>query len=189
MKITPLILLSLAISTKSLGQDSLWKKNEYNKILTLNLPINSEYIKSSFVKVYGGNVNKNLYGFQYLDTISLPIENETAFQISLTAFISARVSDPKLKKYHVTVVDTSIGRTKGLMANFQTNDTSEIYKQIYFYVTLANNQYYSFYAYSQFMKSNDEEINLFFKSIIFDSEKLKEKQFKLTHVHLEKNAD
>jgi len=38
------------------------------------------------------------------------------------------------------------------------------------------------------MKYNDEEINFFFKSIIFESEKLNEKSFKLSPVLLKKNA-
>ncbi|HXL58102.1 MAG TPA: hypothetical protein VN958_17695 [Chitinophagaceae bacterium] len=84
------------------------------------------------MRAYGGEVYANFYGFQYNDTVFLPIENEHQFQMSLLGYISGRVSDSTLKSYNVTVVDTSIGGTKGLMAKFTTNDTSETYKQIYY---------------------------------------------------------
>ncbi len=188
MKTTRLVLLFSIIFLKSFGQDSLWKKSVFNDILTLNLPSDFRYTNSSAVKVYGGELNKDFFGFQYYDTIFLPIENENQFQLSLTGFISGRVSDPALKRYNVLVVDTSIGETKGLMAKFTTSDISETYKQIYYYVTLANNHYYWFYVYSPSLNEFDEIINFFFKSILFDSKKLKEKSFKLTTIRLSKNA-
>ena len=189
MRAMILFFFFLIISIKSLGQDTLWKKNVFNEILTLNLPANSKYSKSSYIKAIGGEANSNFYGFQYYDTIFLPIENENQFQISLTGFISGRTSDQKLKKYNATVIDTMINATRGLMAKFITNDNSEAYKQIYYYATIANNKYYWFYVYSPFSKGNDEEIKFFFKSIMFDSEKVKEKSFKLTPVHWIKNAE
>jgi hypothetical protein len=172
-----------------LGQDSLWEKKVFNEILTLNIAAKSKYTKSSFVKSFGGEAGANFYGFQYYDTILLPIETENQFQISLTGFVSGRASDPALKKYDGTVVDTLVGGTKGLMAHFTTNDTLETYKQICYYVTIANSQYYWFYVYSPSSKYNDEGINFFFRSIIFDSDRLKEKAHKLTKVNLKKKAD
>ena len=189
MRVTKLFIFLLIICTKSFSQDTLWKKNVFNEILTLNLPAKSEYNKSSFVKAFGGEVNSNYYGFQYYDTIFLPIENEEKFKISLTGFISGRTSDPTLQKYNVTVVDTIINSITGLMATYTTTDTSKAYKKIYYYVTIANNQYYWFYAYSPFLKDNDEGIKFFFKSIMFSYEKLKEKSFRLPPIHLTKNAD
>jgi hypothetical protein len=189
MRTAKLFFFLLIISFKSLGQSSFWKKNVFNEFLTLNLPTAAKYDKSSYLRAFGGDINANYYGFQYYDTIFKPITTEKQFQISLTGYISGRVSDPALKRYNVMVADTSIGETKGLMARFITSDTSETYKQIYFYVTIANNHYYLFYVYSPLLKNNDEEINFFFKSIIFDSKKLKEISFTLTPVHLTKTAD
>lgn len=155
MRTAKLFFFLLIISFKSLGQgSSLWKKNLFNEILTLNLPTTARYDTSSFVRAFGGEVNANYYGFQYYDTIFKPITTEKQFQISLTGYISGRVSDPNLKRYNVTVVDTSFGETKGLMARFTTNDTSETYKQIYYYTTIANNHYYLFYVYSPLLKNN-----------------------------------
>jgi len=189
MRITTLTILSILISLKSFGQDSLWQKKVINEILTLNLPANSKNENSSFIRAFGGEINSNFYGFQYYDTIFQSVENEHQFQISLTGFLSGRTSDPTLKRFSVVIVDTSIGGTKGLMAKYTSNDTLEAYKRIYYYVTLANNLYYWFYTYSPFSKTSDDGINYFFKSIEFDSQNLKEKSFKLTPVHLEKNAD
>src|SRR5258706_15684839 len=120
-KIKLFLFLSI-ISVKSFGQDSLWKKIVFNDFLTLTLPAKYDYNKSSYVTAYSGEISKNLYGIQYYDTVFLPIENERRFQISLTGFISGRVSDPALKRYDVTVVDTSVGATKGLFATFTTSN-------------------------------------------------------------------
>ena len=189
MRFTKLLLLLLTVSFQSAGQNSLWKKNVFNEILSLNIPKTAKYDESSFVKGFGGEINANYFGFQYYDTIFKPITTEKQFQLSLTGFMSGRTSDPALKKYNVTVVDTSVGGTKGLMARFTTNDRSEIYKQIYYYVTIANDHYYLFFVYSTLLKNKDEEINFFFKSIKVDSEKLKETPFKMAPVHLKKTAD
>jgi len=188
-KTTTLLLLFTLFSVTTFGQESTWKKNVINEILTLNLPSKAEQTKASFVIAFGGELNSNFYGFQYYDTIFQPIENEKQFQISLLGFISAKVSDTTLKKYNVTVVDTSINSTSGLMAKFTTTDTTKFYKEIYYFVTLANSRYYWFFAYSPFSKENDEAIQLFFQSIAFNSEQLREKSFKLTPVHLQKNAN
>ena len=188
MKIIKLLLFLFIFSSNSSGQDSPWEKEVFNEILTLKLPKDFEYTKSTYVEAFDGEKNSNYYGFQYYDTIFVQIADENAFQISLTGFISGRVSDPDLKKYNVTVIDTSINSTKGLMAKFTTNDTTETYRQIYYFVTMANNQYYWFYAYTPLVKE-DEEVDYFFQSILFNNEHLKEKSFKLTPVHLQKNVD
>jgi len=189
MKPTYLFLACTLLCLKSQGQDSLWKKYVFNEVLTLNVPLDNKKYNSSFVKAIGGEVKENFFGLQHYDTVFLPINNEELFQISLTGFISGRVSDTTLKKYNVVVVDTTFGGTKGLLAKFTTRDTSEFYRLVYFYVTLANNKYYWFYVHSPYSNDNNEEISYFFKSILFDSEKLKEKSFKLTKVYLTKDAD
>ena len=188
MKNSYLFLLCTFICLKSQGQNSSWKKYVFNEVLTLDIPVDNKNGNSSYIKAIAGEVKENYFGLQHYDTVFLPINNEELFQISLTGFISGRVSDPTLKKYNVVVVDTTFGETKGLLAKFTTSDTSEFYKQVYFYVTLANNKYYWFYIHSPFSNDNNEEINHFFKSILFDAEKLKEKSFKLTKVYLTKNA-
>jgi len=74
------------------------------------------------------------------------------------------------------------------MAKYTTTNAAEAYKQIYYFATIANSQYYGFYVYSPFPNGNDEEINFFFNSIIFKHEKIKERSFKLKPVHLIKKA-
>jgi hypothetical protein len=187
MKFTNLLTLSLIIGVKSLAQDSSWRINSFNEVLSFSLPANFQSGQSAYVKGFAGQLNSNSYGFQYYDSILLPIKDEHMFQISLLGFISGRAADSSLKGYSALVIDTSIGGTKGLMGKFTTSESSKIYKQIYYYVTMANNRYCWFYAYASSTKGNIEEINFFFKSIKFDSEKLKEKQFKLTPVYLKKD--
>lgn len=184
MKTTKLLLLSIIISTNLFGQDSLWVKKVINEVLTINLPRKSTYNGTLYAKGWGGFVNENFYVFQYLHTVTMKIETEEEFRISLLGHVSARVANPPFNKYKVTVIDTSIGATKGLLAKFISNDTSEIYKRVDYYVTLANSRFYSFYVYSPFLKENDDETNLFFESILFDSKKVKESSFKLTPINL-----
>jgi hypothetical protein len=189
MKITNLLFLLLIIGLQSFAQDSLWKKNVFNEILTINLPAHAEFSKTSFVNIYGGGVNANYYGFQYYDTVFMLIKNDSLFHTSLSGFMSGRITDQLVRKYNVTVVDTTINATRGLMAIFTTSDNQEIYKRIYSFVTIANNQYYNFYAYSPYAKVKDEEINFFFRSIMFDNKKINERSFKLKRVNLTKKAD
>jgi len=164
MRIIKLGLLFIILSTKVFGQDSVWKTKVINQVLTLQLPTKFQYRKSSFIQAFGGKVNANYYALQYYDTTILAIDNEENFQISLTGFISGRLEDPTLKRYDVLVVDTAFGGTKGLFATFTTNDTSEIHKQIYYFVTLANSQYYWFYVYSSILNQTNPEIDFFFNS-------------------------
>ncbi len=178
----------LLISLKSSGQDSLWKKNIFNEVLTFQLPAQATYAVSDYVKAFGGGVNSNYYGFQYYDTIFLPNDNEEKFQTSITSFINGRIADPTLKKYNVTVVDTVLNSTKGLLAKYTTTDISEAYKQIYYFVTMANSRFYGFYVYSPFATDNDEELKFFFRSIRFNPEKIKERSFRLKPVYFTKKA-
>jgi hypothetical protein len=189
MKLYSLILALIFGPCRLFGQDSSWKTTPFNAILTLDLPITSQYVKSSFIEGYAGELNKKFYGFNHYDTVFLPIETEKQFEVSLVGFVSGRISDSALKSYDVIVVDTSIGRSTGLFATLTTKETSAYYKQIYFYVTLANNQYYWFYTYSPFLHQADNETDFFFKSIVFSWEKLKERSFKLPPIYLTKNAN
>jgi hypothetical protein len=152
-------------------------------VLSCNLPVNSESRQSSFIKAFGGELNSNFYGLQYYDSTFHKIENEHSFQISLTGFMSGRAGDSMLKGYSALVIDTAIGGTVGLMGKFTSTDSSKFYRRVDYYVTLANNHYYWFYAYSTSPK-NEKEIDSFFNSIKFDSDKLKEKTFKLTPIYL-----
>jgi hypothetical protein len=186
MKIIALSLLAIIVSIKSFTQDSLWKLTIVNEVLSCKFPVGSRPTGSSFVKGFAGELNSDYYALQYYDTTLLPIDNERLFQVSLIGFLSGICGDSIFKGYSVLVVDTSIGRTVGIIGKFVANDSSQPYKQAYYYVTLANNHYYWFYVFSTSSKIN-AEIKYFFDSIQFDSGSLKEKAFKLTPVRLEKH--
>ena len=188
MQIVKLFFL-LMISVQSLGQDTLWKKRVINEFLTFNIPAKFNYEESSYVKAIGGQVNSNFYGFQYYDTVFLQVKNEEDFGIALTGFMSGRTEDPSLKKYDVAVFDTILNGTKGLMARFTTTDKSEDYKQIYYYVTMANNRFYWFYVYMPLPKATDEGLRFYFNSIRFNNEKLKEKSYRLAPTFLTKKVE
>ena len=189
MKTITLNLLLIVISLQSSGQDSLWERKIVNEILSLDIAAKSQYVKSAYITAYGGKVSSNVYGLQYYDTVFLPVETDSAFLVSLIGFMNGRLSDSSLKKYDVLIFDTSIGGTKGLIALFTTRDEFKNYKRKYYYVTMANNRFYWFYAYTPVSTNNDENINHFFKSITFNSEILKERSFNLTPVYWKKNAD
>ena len=189
MKTIKLFFSLTIISCKLFGQDPTWKTKIFSEILTLSLPAKTEHQATSFIRAFGGEIDATFYGFEYYDTIFNRITTANQFQIALTGYISGRISDPALKRYDVTVVDTSIGQTQGLLAKFITSDTSEAYKQVYYYVTIANNHFYLFYVYTPFPKFNDKNIEFFFRSIKFNSNKIQEKPFKLTPVNLKKKTD
>lgn len=182
-------LLFLLFSTSIFCQDSLWKQKIVNPVLSLQLPAKLFTQEASFVRAFGGEVYSNYYALQYYDTTFLPVNNEQDFQISLTGFMSGRVGDSVLKRYNVLVVDTTISGVKGLFATFTTEAVSETYKQIYYFVTLANNQYYWFQVYLPNLDQSNTEVHHFFKSIKFNTSILKESAFRLTPVHLVKKAE
>lgn len=176
------------MGSRCFAQDSLWKINVFNDVLSFSIPANAQSKQSAYLKACSGQLNSSFYGFQYYDTIFAIIENSENFRISLLGFISGRASDSALKGYSALVTDTTIGGTGGLMGKFTTNDTSQLYKQIYYYTTIANDRYCWFYVYSPSIKEHNEGINYFFQSIKFVTEKLKEKKFKLTPVYLKKDC-
>jgi hypothetical protein len=183
MKSIIICIISFLFVFNSFGQkDSLWKTKVINENLALKLPAKSQYQKSSFIQAFGGFIHGNYYALQYYDTIFLPINNQEDFEIALKGFVSGRFDDSTLKKYDAIVVDTTIGGAKGLFVSFTTNNTTENYKRIYYFVTLANNKFYWLYVYQS--NQTETEMNCFFNSIQFDSGKLKEKLFRLTPVHL-----
>ena len=180
MKSTLAVLLFTFTFISLFGQGS-WKKKVVNEILTLNLPANFSYAEAANSKQYDGDNDGIAYGIQYLN--SLEIKDERHFEISLKGFMTGLMENPNLKNYNVTVVDTSLAGTKGLLAKF-VNDSSGVDKLIYYYVTIANDKFYSFYVYSPLLKGNEKTINQFFRSIAFDSIKIKEKGFSLAPVYL-----
>ena len=185
MKTIKLLLLCTIVSLNSLGQDSLWKQTVFNNILTYKIPANFYDSRTSFIKSRDGDLNGIFYRQLYFDTIFLPIETEKLFEITAMGYMSGAISDLKLKKYDVVVLDTSFGGTRGLMAKFTLKDSSETFRQIVYYFTIANNHYYQFNAYSPYIDES-KDINFFFNAIKFDYANLKEKDFKLTPVYFKR---
>lgn len=183
------LFLVLIISIPSLSQNPVWKKDVFNKVLTFNIPTQSDHKEMSYVKAIGGQIDSIFFGFQYYDTVFRTIKNGNEFRVALIGFINGRTEDPSLKKYDVIVVDTILNGTKGLMARYTTNDTTKNYKQVYYYVTMANNQFYWFYVYTPWTIVNDKKILYFFGSIKFHTDTLKEKPFSLSKVYLSKKAE
>lgn len=176
LKIRFLIILILT-STIAFSQDTNWIKKQINEILTLNLPSKFQYSQESFVKHYYGYVNSNLYAFQFYDSVVNEIKTERQFQISLAGFMEGKIHDPVLKNYYPSYFDTTIGGTRGAMVKYKAVSPLEKYPQIFLYGTIANSRFYFFYIYSKSFKENNEEVNKYFNSIMFQSKLIKENAF------------
>lgn len=187
MKILHLFFLLITTSFKSSGQDSHWEMKSVNGILNFSLPLNSQYTKSQFIKNYTGQLNSDYYTLQYYDTVYLPIENERQFEISLQGFVSGRSSGPALKGYSALIVDTLIGNTNGLFAIYKTKDTAKYYKEQRYYVTIVNNHYYCFFLYSPYVFNENTRADFFFRSIRFEADKIKERNYRLPKIYLKKD--
>jgi hypothetical protein len=186
MKAPRILALFLLLSSKFFGQSSLWTETKINEILTVKLPAKHEHSSSSYIKAYGGYVNSNYFGLQFYDTVFNKINTEKQFQIALTGFINGRLTDTALKNYTASIVDSALGKTKGIMVKFKAINSLEPYKRIYYYVTIANDKYYWFYAYCECDSEDNKETRSFFESINFDKEKVKENSFTLTSIYLTK---
>jgi hypothetical protein len=86
----------------------------------------------------------------------------------------------------MTVADATIGGSRGLMIKFIAKESTAPIQQLYYYVTMANGQYYSFQAALTKIDVNDMVSNRFFGFIKFDAAKIKENQFTLNSLILNK---
>lgn len=179
-----LLLISALVSD---AQVVSWKQVQVNAILSFSLPVEQKSVQTGGVKSFFAKSHSNIYGLQYYDSIFKVVDNEGHFRASLLGFISGRSTDSMLKGYRAIVKDTTIGGTAGLMAIYSSNDSSRFYKAIYYYVTMANDHYYWFYTYTSFAEENKAQTDYFFGAIKFEAEKLKERNFKLGKVYLQKD--
>jgi hypothetical protein len=155
------------------GQDFLLKEKTINGILKVGLPDSLTTSNISYVKTLSGYANDNYYQFNYYDTIIAKPTSKEFFQIALNGFFVG-VLESARNKYTMKFSDTSIGGTNGKMAHLIPNDTTEAYKHIYLYATIANRQFYLFEVFSPYNKPKQEDINTFFSSIYFESNKIEE---------------
>ncbi|MEI9807991.1 MAG: hypothetical protein WDO16_09015 [Bacteroidota bacterium] len=186
MRVFKIAILVTVLSSRLFGQNPVWVETKINEILTLKLSPKHERSNSVNIKSYGGYVNSDYVGFQFYDTVYSKINTERRFQIALTGFVNGRLSDTTLRNYTASIIDTALGKTRGIMVKFKAINSSEQYKRIYYYVTIANDNYYWFFAYCQCDNENDIDSKSFFDSINFDKEKVKENSFALASIYLTK---
>jgi len=187
MKIRLLIISLLVFNLSGNTQTLPWETNSFVNVVSFKLPSPS-HDESTFNKVFNGIQDSVFFGAQHLDTTFMTIDNESNFGITLEGVVSGRSSDPSFKGYSVTVVDTIIGNTSGLYARYITKDSAQFYKELIYYVTIANNHFYWFFTYSPFPNTRAKQINYFFDSIQFNSQNIAERNYKLPKIHLQKDA-
>lgn len=177
MKSLKILGLFLFVANNLLGQDSLWTKKIINEILELNLPKNFDSSKASNVITYDGYVNDNYYVFRLFEIPVKAPPTKKLFEISLDGFYNGLLRNDT-GKYTMVFGKGSLGGIAGEMAYLQPKDTSEQFKRLYFYVTLANQRFYLFQACSPRPGSNSEDVDFFFNSIIFSANKVEETNLK-----------
>lgn len=175
------------LSDNPLIIDSSWQKKTISKVLTISLPDSSTFNKVSSLNASFGKGKYGLYGVDYYDTIVVYIETEADFKNALKGYISGKLGTPQLKSYDLIVRDTTIGNSSGYFLTGYTNDSVEPYKYPFCYVTLANNNFYWFYA-LQHTSNITNETRQFFHSIQFDRENSKESEYELPTTRFHKEA-
>jgi hypothetical protein len=168
--------------------DSTWKQEVISKDLIISIPDSVFFEKVNDVKSTYGVSKSGLYGVDFYDSVSFYIENQNNFRDALKVFLTYQFKDSQVFHYDLTAIDTAIGNSTGYFISGYTNDSTEQFKKIFFYLTLANNKYYWFYA-CQLTPMITNEIWQFFHSIQFIPDNFKEAEFELppTKIHKEAN--
>ena len=176
MKKILLLVLSLILVSRAFCQDTAWSAKKINEFLKVDLPANYTYEEQGIVKSYIGNIEQAYFGVSYYDT-AMRVKDAESFKISLTGFahgISKRVQQDE---YNITLKDTSVGNTKGLLIRFEPNAKAAYPQRIVYYVTLANDHFYSF-LYSMTADVKTDILQRRFLSMIkFDADKIKESTY------------
>jgi hypothetical protein len=175
------------LNFRSNAQSIAWETNSFGNVVSFKLPSPS-HDTSTFNKVFEGKLDSIFFSTRHFDTTFLEINNETNFRITLEGVISGRSSNPSFKGYSVIVVDTIIGNTSGLYAKYITSDSTQFFKEENCYVTIANNHFYWFFTYSQSPNNRKKDIDYFFASIQFNTQNIKERNYKLPKIYLQKDA-
>jgi len=181
MKNMQLLIMMLALFNSVYGQHAGWSTKKINEILTVDIPTNNKFEEQDIIKGYTGNIDEEYFAVSYYDT-AMNVNDAQSFKISLTGFahgMSKRVSQGE---YQVTLSDTSLGNTKGIIIKFIANANATYQQNMVCYVTMANDHFYSF---SSTMPTDikKEALRLrFFNMIKFDAEKIKESKYSLDSV-------
>jgi len=171
--------------------DSSWKKKTINYVLTVSLPdtaipeqING-YIRSNYSQGKSGFYRVNRY-----DTIFRHVTNEAEFRRALKEYVAVQFTHEELIPCDLTVRDTMIGNSAGyfITGYASLTDTIKSCKYPFFYLTIANNNYYWFGA-CQSSPEMTDETKQFFRSIQFNQEYFKESEYRLPPTRIHKDAD
>jgi hypothetical protein len=175
-------------SADSIKIDSTWKKEVISKDLIISVPDSILFEKIDDVKSTYGVSKLGLYGVDFYDSVSFYIDNKNDFKDVLKTFLTYQLKNSQVLHYDLTAIDTTIGNSTGYFISGYTNDSTEQFKKLFFYLTLANNKYYWFYA-GQLTPIISNETREFFHSIQFIRDNFKEAEFELppTKIHKEAN--
>jgi hypothetical protein len=118
----------------------------------------------------------------------LVVKNAKELKEALKGYLSGKFSGPELKSYDVTIIDTTIGNSSGFFLTGYTKDSLPSCKYPFCYLTMADNNFYWFYA-CQATSNITNETRQFFHSIQFFPENFKESEYVLppTTIHKEAN--
>ena len=175
-------------SVDSIKIDSSWKQKVISNDLIISVPDSIVFEKIKDVKCTYGLSKLGVYGVDFYDSVSFHIENQNNFKDALKSFLTFQFNDSQVFHYDLTAIDTTIGNSIGYFIYGYTNDSAEQFKKIFFYLTLASNKYYWFYA-CQLTPIVTNETKQFFHSIQFIRDNFNEVEFELppTKIHKEAN--
>ncbi|MBS1512341.1 MAG: hypothetical protein JST86_15950 [Bacteroidetes bacterium] len=127
-----------------------------------------------------------LLDFVYLDTVEIGIRNANDFAMALRGYVVASFSGRKYVRYDFNVTDTTINKVNGLFISGYTIDINEQYKQLFCFLTVANNKCYAFYSLQQNTGPFNNTSKQFFGSIQFNRDDFNESHYRTAHLQLHK---
>jgi len=174
-------------SINSIKIDSSWKQEIISKELNISIPDSTFFETIKDMKSTYGVSALGLYGVDFYDSVSFYIENQNDFKEALKSFLTYQFNDSSLSHFDLTAIDTTIGNSTGYFVSGYTNDSTEQFKKVFFYLTIANNKYYWFYA-CQLTPIVTDEVRQFFQLIEFNRKNFKEVKFDLPPTKFHKEA-
>lgn len=176
-----LLFIILAFPNKTYCQDTTWSNKNINEILKVDLPHGYRYEEQDIIKSYAGNIRGEYFALSYYDT-AMNVNDAEKFKISLTGFAHGMSKRVPKEQYEITLTDTSIGNTKGIVIRYLASENAAYAKNLICYVTMANDHFYSFLSTIPTDIKNEKLMKHFFSRINFDTDKIKECKYLVSEI-------
>jgi hypothetical protein len=160
------------------GQDSVWNdittREVISKVLSIHMQKPVQVMDTTYMKVFNSHFGSSYFQVRYFEQ-KFVVKNERELEQAYNSFLQGYLNSDNGKLYQNTVSDTSISGTSGKWIR-SVISRGNYYREIFSYLTLANDRFYQINYVSTTPMSPETGVNFkeYFGSIKFDSAQIKE---------------